>query len=143
MWQPGWQRGFGGRIDTYLCMDETLCCSPVTITTLLIGYALIKKKKVLKKRVLKQRSLGRSNLEQLWMILLRVQRELRVDTNQKSLGQKPCFHKGNPRVVSIIHEVRFHGAWRGSQLPVSSGNRAAHFSYKKGCNSDPMNTEVL
>ena len=45
MWQPGWQRGFGGRIDTYLCMAETLCCSPVTITTLLIGYALIKKKK--------------------------------------------------------------------------------------------------
>ena len=45
-----------------------------------------KKKKVLKKRVLKQRSLGRNNLEQLWMVLPRVQRELRVNINQKSLG---------------------------------------------------------
>ena len=59
MWQPGWQRGFGGRIDTYLCMDETLCCSPVTITTLLIGYALIKKKKSFKKESLKTKKPGK------------------------------------------------------------------------------------
>ena len=31
-------RGVWGRIDTYICMAESLCCSLETITTLLIGY---------------------------------------------------------------------------------------------------------
>ena len=30
--------GFGERMDTCLCMVESLCCSPETITTLLSGY---------------------------------------------------------------------------------------------------------
>ena len=36
MWQPAW-KGIWGRRDTRTCMAESLCCSPETITTLLIG----------------------------------------------------------------------------------------------------------
>jgi len=31
-----------GRIDTCICMDESLCCSPGITATLLIGYAAAK-----------------------------------------------------------------------------------------------------
>ena len=31
-------RGVWGRMDTCICMAESLCCAPKTITTLLIGY---------------------------------------------------------------------------------------------------------
>ena len=40
MCQPGW-----GRMDICLCMAESLCCSPETTTTLLIGYTTIQNKK--------------------------------------------------------------------------------------------------
>ena len=30
--------GVWGRMDTCMCMAESLCCPPETITTLLIGY---------------------------------------------------------------------------------------------------------
>ena len=37
-----WMGGeFGGELDTCICMAESLCCAPETITTLLIGYAPI------------------------------------------------------------------------------------------------------
>ena len=35
-------RGAWGRVDTCVCMAEPLRCPPETITTLLIGYTLIK-----------------------------------------------------------------------------------------------------
>ena len=35
-------RGVWGRIDTGICMAESLPCSPETITTLLIGYEKMK-----------------------------------------------------------------------------------------------------
>ena len=38
MHQPGWKR-FWGRINTCICMTESLHCLPETITTLLISYA--------------------------------------------------------------------------------------------------------
>ena len=41
-------RGVWGRTDTCICMAESLCCSPETITTLLIGYTPIKNKKLKK-----------------------------------------------------------------------------------------------
>ena len=31
------RRGVWGRMDTYICMVESLCCPPETITTLLIS----------------------------------------------------------------------------------------------------------
>ena len=34
-------RGVWGRIDTCICMAESLCCPPETITTLLISYTPI------------------------------------------------------------------------------------------------------
>ena len=34
-------RGFWGRVDTRICMTESLPCSPETIKTLLIGYTPI------------------------------------------------------------------------------------------------------
>ena len=41
-----WMGGeFGGEwMDTCVCMAESLCCSPETVTTLLISYTLIPKK---------------------------------------------------------------------------------------------------
>ena len=46
MWKPGWERNLRGeRIDTCMCMAESLRCSPETITTLLISYTLIQNKK--------------------------------------------------------------------------------------------------
>ena len=32
-------RGVWGRMGIYVCMAESLCCSPETTTTLLTGYA--------------------------------------------------------------------------------------------------------
>ena len=40
MCQPGWS-GVWGRMDTCICMAESLHCSPGTITTLLISYTPI------------------------------------------------------------------------------------------------------
>ena len=34
-------RGVWGRMDTCMCMEKPLPCSPETITTLLIGYTQI------------------------------------------------------------------------------------------------------
>ena len=39
-------RGVWGRMDTCMCMAESLCCPPETITTLLISYTMIQNKKV-------------------------------------------------------------------------------------------------
>ena len=41
MQQPGWD----GRMDTRICVAESLCCPPETITTLFIGYTPNKVKK--------------------------------------------------------------------------------------------------
>ena len=43
------ERGVWGRMDTRICMAESLHCSPETITTLLIGFTPIQNKKVFKK----------------------------------------------------------------------------------------------
>jgi len=40
-----WMEGVWGEMDTYICMAESLCCSPETITTLLIDYTPIQNKK--------------------------------------------------------------------------------------------------
>ena len=37
--------GVWERMDTYICMAESFCCSPETITTLLISYNPIQNKK--------------------------------------------------------------------------------------------------
>ena len=34
-------KGVWGRVDTYICKAESLCCTPETITTLSIGYTPI------------------------------------------------------------------------------------------------------
>ena len=36
-----WEALIWGRMDSCICMVESLCCLPETITTLLIGYILI------------------------------------------------------------------------------------------------------
>ena len=43
-------RGVWGRMDTCICMADSLHCSPETITTLLISYTEIQKKKLKKKK---------------------------------------------------------------------------------------------
>ena len=40
MWQPGWE-GNLGRMDTYICMTESLCGLHETITTLSTGFTPI------------------------------------------------------------------------------------------------------
>ena len=47
LWQPGWE-GIWRRMDTCMCMTESLGCLPETITTLLIGYTPIQNKKLKK-----------------------------------------------------------------------------------------------
>ena len=50
MGQPGWE-GVRERMDTCICMAESLHCSPKTVTKLLIGYTPIENKKfILKKK---------------------------------------------------------------------------------------------
>ena len=39
------RKGVWGRMDTCICMAESLCCSSETITTLLTGYTPIQNKK--------------------------------------------------------------------------------------------------
>ena len=46
-----WVGGVLGRRDICVCMAESLCCSPKTITTLLISYAPIENKKLKKKKM--------------------------------------------------------------------------------------------
>ena len=43
-------KGVWGRMDTRMCMAESLCCSPEGITTLLIGYIPIQNKKLLRNK---------------------------------------------------------------------------------------------
>ena len=43
-------RGVWGRVDTCVCMAEAPCCSPETITTLLIIYTPIQNKKKIKRK---------------------------------------------------------------------------------------------
>ena len=43
-------RGTWGRMDTWICMVEGLCCPPETITTLLISYIPIQNQKLLFKK---------------------------------------------------------------------------------------------
>ena len=38
MGQPGWEGSLRGRMDTYICMAESLHCSPETITTLFVNW---------------------------------------------------------------------------------------------------------
>ena len=40
----------GRRMDTYICVAESLCCPPETIKTLLIGYTPIRNKNFSKKK---------------------------------------------------------------------------------------------
>ena len=39
-------RGAWGRMDTSVCVAESVCCPPETITALLISYTFIETKKV-------------------------------------------------------------------------------------------------
>ena len=45
------KRGIWERLDEYICMAESLCCSPNTITTLIIGYTPMQNKLKNKKRI--------------------------------------------------------------------------------------------
>ena len=49
MWQHGWDEVWG-IIDTCKCMAESLCCTPETITTLLVDYSPIQNKKFNKRK---------------------------------------------------------------------------------------------
>ena len=44
MWQPGWERDLGVNGYMYICMDESLHCSPETITTVIMTITQYKTK---------------------------------------------------------------------------------------------------
>ena len=44
MWQPGWMDSLG-RVNTCVCMAESIHCPPETVTMLLIGYTSVQDKK--------------------------------------------------------------------------------------------------
>ena len=54
---PAWMevRVVWGRMDTCMCMAESLCCPPETITTLLIGYTTIQNVSDVKKKFKKKK----------------------------------------------------------------------------------------
>ena len=52
-----YRRGVWGRMDSCICMNESLSCSPETIRTLLIGYSLIQNKNLKKIQTVLQRYL--------------------------------------------------------------------------------------
>ena len=54
LWGSLDRRGVWGRMDTCICMAESLYCSPETIARLLISYMLIQKKKSLGKNYQKK-----------------------------------------------------------------------------------------
>jgi len=49
MWQPEW-KGIWERMDTCICMAESLHCPPETVATLLISYTPIQNKKIFLKK---------------------------------------------------------------------------------------------
>ena len=52
MWQPGWEgMGVWGRMDTCICIAESFCCLPETMTTLLIVYTQIQNAKLKEKLI--------------------------------------------------------------------------------------------
>ena len=51
--------GVRERMDTCVCLAESLCCSPETLTTSLIGYTPIKKSRKKKKEVIRVARSGR------------------------------------------------------------------------------------
>ena len=56
-----------GRMDTCICMAESLCCSPENITTLLIGHSPIQNKnKNNKKRI----CLPMQEMQEMWVLSL-------------------------------------------------------------------------
>ena len=79
-------REFSGRIDTYICMAESLHCSLETITTLLISYTPIQNRASLVAQMIKN---------------LPTMQETRV----RSLGQEDPLEKGMATHSSIL-------AWR-------------------------------
>ena len=56
MWWPGWEGSLGE--NGYMCLAESLCPTPETIVTLLIGYTPIQNKKLKKKTVKKNKLNG-------------------------------------------------------------------------------------
>ena len=48
IWQPGGDGSLGEKGYMYICVAESLCCSPEIITTLLIGYTPMQNKKFFK-----------------------------------------------------------------------------------------------
>ena len=61
-------RGVWGRVDTCICMAESLCCWPETITTLFTGYITVynNKKKVGLSSIGAPQVLGRKTLLYWW-----------------------------------------------------------------------------
>ena len=47
-------KGVWGRMDTCICIPESLCCAPETTTTLLTDYTLIQTKELKNKLILKR-----------------------------------------------------------------------------------------
>ena len=90
------RRGVWGRMDTCICMAESLYCSPETIARLLISYMLIqKKKKKFRKKLPKKK----------------------LNTNGDPDDKESAYNVGNPS--SIFVSGRSPGQGNGYALQYS------------------------
>ena len=122
MCQPGWT-GIWRRMDTCVCMAESLCCYPETIITLLIGYTLIqnwRRKWQPTPVLLPGKSHGRRNLVGCspW------------DHWESDTTEWLQFHfslscidegNGNPLQYSCLENPRDRGAWWAAVYEVTQG----------------------
>ena len=85
-------RGVQRRMDTCICMTESLCCLPATITTLLISYTPIQDKKLRKSMATIENGFLRVPL---WYSNRTHCREWRepIAVGDSSWYQPACFHK--------------------------------------------------
>ena len=66
------ERRVWGRVDTCICMAESLCCTPETIPTLLIHYTMIQNKKLKKKTTKKESLWKNSDNKNKWSLTIRI-----------------------------------------------------------------------
>ena len=107
MWHPGWKRSLGENGYICLCMTESLCCPPETITTLLIGR-IYPKTKSFKKKVL----IHNSGTPYLWLC---TSDKIRASSGAETRSFRPGMEQG--AILRTRMKVRH-------QLPVLGSSAA-------------------
>ena len=99
--------GIWGRMDTHICMAESLCCSPETITILLIPQQQIKSLRKKKNKTVKA-TLDSMN-EWVWLCCnktLFTNLGSGLDSTHGLSFANPCSRKENQKVVSGLRKQK-------------------------------------